>query len=52
MDNTIINIRLFAWHFQSERGSWKPKLSYNSYHKQNNFSDGYFRIYNVFGYGN
>jgi hypothetical protein len=24
--------------------SWKPKISYNLYHKQNNFSDGYFRI--------
>jgi hypothetical protein len=50
MDDTNINIRIFAWHIQLRRGELIPNLSYNCYHKENNFADGYFKIYNFFGY--
>ena len=50
MDNTNINIRLFSWHLQLEIGKWFPVITYNSYHKEYNYPDGYFKIYNFFGY--
>ena len=50
MDNTNINIRLFSWHLQLEIGKWFPTISYNPYHKECNYSDGYFKIYNFYGY--
>ena len=51
MDNTNINIRIFGWHIQLEVGKWFPTIGYNPWHKENNWSDGYFRVYNFFGFG-
>lgn len=45
MGNTIINIRIFSWHLQWERGAWHPVVGFNGYHRENNWPDGYFSIY-------
>ena len=50
MDDTNINIRIFGWHFQLLVGKWIPIIRYNGYHKQNIYPDGYFKVYNFFGY--
>ena len=47
MDNSYINIRIMAWHFQVDN-KWKIKFSKNNYHIENKYEDGYFKIYKFF----
>lgn len=51
MDGTIVNVRLFSWHFQIARDSWwQATVSRNEYHKEARWPDGYCRVYRFFGY--
>ena len=50
MDGTIVNVRVFSWHFQIAKGTFRPSLSRNEWHKRTGWPDGYFSVYRVFGY--
>lgn len=47
MSNDYINIRIFSWHFHLNF-DWKMSIGKNTYHKEKNWPDGYFRIYQFF----
>jgi|688.fasta_scaffold481858_4 hypothetical protein len=44
MDNCIFNIRIIYWHIKLERDKWLPRISYNSYHKENKLAYGWFDV--------
>ena len=51
MDNTLINIRLFYWHLQWERGKFHPTISFNAYHWDRGLRvTGWAEVCNFFGY--
>ncbi|WP_423176277.1 MULTISPECIES: hypothetical protein [unclassified Stenotrophomonas maltophilia group] len=49
MSNSIINIRFLSWHLQWDRGAWHPVVSFNGYHRENNWPDGFFSVYDFPG---
>lgn len=50
MDSTIVNIRIFSWHFMIDKNTFKPSLKRNDYHAMAKWPDGYFTVYRFFNY--
>lgn len=49
MDDTLINIRIFAIHFGIRR-NWIPYISLNRYHSDKKYPDGLFSVYRWFSW--
>ena len=49
MSDRLINIRILDWHFGINR-RWRPFLSRNRYHRENNWPDGKMAIYEFFNW--
>jgi hypothetical protein len=45
MSNTWFNLMVFGFHIQMEHGRWLPRFSYNKNQAENNFPDGYIKLY-------
>jgi hypothetical protein len=49
MSSDLINIRIGSYHLHIERG-FRIRVGRNDYHKQKGWPDGYFAVYQFFGY--
>lgn len=50
MSNLIINIRVLDLHFQVARDTPWVKFLINNVHRRENWPDGWFSVYQFFGY--
>ena len=46
MCDTIFNLMVLGWHFQIKR-NWRPRVSYNPYHREHEWPDGKWKMMQV-----